>query len=188
MFCNKNKIELYDYDGLRELAKSLVKEKRYLHILGVEEEAVKIANIYNCGGEFIKKLRAAALLHDMTKEFTREKYFEIFGEYNVNLTEDEKNAEWSFHAKTAAYIARFEFGADDMIFYGIYNHTDRSDLEKKPDLFSKIIHLADWTEPNRTDEYCVGVREYFYAGIEKAETPEQKNKIMDETIFDFVQD
>ncbi|MCL1858694.1 MAG: bis(5'-nucleosyl)-tetraphosphatase (symmetrical) YqeK [Oscillospiraceae bacterium] len=186
MFCNKDNINWDDFDGLRALVKSLVKEKRYTHILGVEEEAVKIAEIYNCGDEFIKKLKSAAILHDITKEFGVEKYFEILESYNIILSEDEKKAEWSLHAKTGAYIAKFEFGADDIIFNAIYNHTDISDLSKFPDLFNKILHLADWIEPNREDQRCIEVREYFYSKIEKAETLEQKYKILDETIFDFV--
>jgi len=188
MFCNKNKINWDDFAGLRELVKSLVKEKRYIHIIGVEEEAVKLAKIFECGEDFIKKLRCAAILHDITKEFDREKYFKIFEKYNINLSEDEKKAVWSYHAKTAAYIAKFEFGADDMIFGGIYNHTDKSDLIRSPELFNKIIWLADGIEPNRDDQFCINLRGHFYSGIKKAaDTPEQKYKVMDETIFDFAQ-
>jgi len=187
MFCNKNKISADDFDGLREIVKSFVKEKRYVHTLGVEQEAVKIAGIYNCGEDFINKLRSAAILHDITKEFDMNTQMEIFKKYNINLSEDEKKAEWSFHAKTGAYIAKFEFGADDIIFGGIYSHTDKSDLSKFPGMFNKIIHLADWIEPNRVFQQCIDVREYFYSRIEKAETPEQKNRVMDETVFDFVQ-
>ena len=186
MFCNKNRVNWDDFDGLRETVKSLVKEKRYTHILGVEEESVKIAGIFECGEDFIKKLKSAAFLHDITKEFGVEKYFEIFDRYNINLSEDEKKAEWSLHAKAGAYIAKFEFGADGVIFDAIYNHTDISDLSKSPGLFNKILHLADWIEPNREDQRCIDIREHFYSQIEKAETLEQKYKILDETIFVFV--
>ena len=186
MFCNKNKVKWDDYDGLRETVKCFVKEKRFEHILGVESEAVKIAGIFGADENFIKKMRAAAILHDITKEFDLNKQLEVFKKYNINLSEAEKNAEWSYHAKSAAYIAKFEFGADSIIFGGIYNHTDKSDLLKSPTLFNKIIHLADWIEPNRTDLQCIKAREYFYSIIEKAETHEQKNKAVDEMIFDFV--
>lgn len=187
MFCNKNNTRLSwdDFDGLKELVKSLVKERRYIHTLGVEEEALKFAKIFECDESMIKKLRSAAIFHDMTKEFSREKYLEVFETYNINLSEGEKNAEWSYHAKTAAYIAKFEFGADDMIFGGIYNHTDKSDLMKSPTLFNKIISLADAIEPNRDGEFVIRMREHFYSEIEKAGTPEQKYKIIDETVFDF---
>jgi len=187
MFCNKNKVKLDDFERLRETVKCFVKEKRFEHILGVEGEAVKIGGIYKADGEFIKKLRVAAILHDITKEFDINRHFEVFKEYNINLTEDEKRAEWSCHAKSGAYIAKFEFGADALIFGGIYNHTDKSDLLKAPTLFNKIIHLADWIEPKREHQQCIEVREYFYSGIEKAETNEQKYKVIDETIFDFIQ-
>jgi len=177
-----------DFAGLRELVKSLVKEKRYIHVLGVEEEAVKIAEMYNCDEDFIKKLKSAAILHDITKEFSYKTQLEICREYNIKLSKDDKKAEKSIHAKTGAYVAKYEFGADDMIFGAIYNHTfgDPSDNFK---LFDKIIYLADYIEPNRTFEDCVEVRKFFYSGLDKLENlgnlenPEKKNKVMDETVL-----
>jgi len=182
MFCNKNNISRYDFDGLRETVRGLIKEKRFNHILGVEQEAVKIAGIYECGEEFINKLRTAAILHDITKEFSYSQQLEICREYKIRLSKDDKKAEKPIHAKTAAYIAKIEFGADDIIFDGIYNHTISEPL-KSFDLFNRIINLADWIEPNRIHEDCVAVREYFYSKIKNAENIEQKHKVMDETIL-----
>ena len=182
MFCNKNNISRYDFDGLRETVRGLIKEKRFNHILGVEQEAVKIAGIYECGEEFINKLRTAAILHDITKEFSYSQQLEICREYKIRLSKDDKKAEKPIHAKTAAYIAKIEFGADDIIFDGIYNHTISEPL-KSFDLFNRIINLADWIEPNRIHEDCVAVREYFYSKIKNAGNIEQKHKVMDETIL-----
>jgi len=169
MFCNKNKINWDDHGGLREVVKSLVKEKRYTHIIGVEQEAVKIAEIFKCDGEFIKKLRSAAILHDITKEFDMKKQLEICEEYKIKLSDHDKMAVKPLHAKTGAYVAKIEFGADDMIFNGIYNHTI-PDPSRELNLFDKIIYLADWTEPNRNYQDCIDVREYFYSGIDLDKT------------------
>lgn len=180
MFCNKNKIKLGDFEGLRECVKSFMKEKRYIHTLGVEEEAAKIAGIFGCGADFVKKLKSAAILHDITKEFTREKQLEICGKYNIKLTKDDMMTEKEWHAKTGAYIAKKEFCADDIVFSAVYNHT----LGGPPSapLSDKIIYLADWIEPNRDYQDCVDVREYFYTKINEAKSLKEKYGILDETI------
>ena len=182
MFCNKNKINLYDFDGLREVVRSLVKPKRYNHTLGVEQEAVKIAEIFECNGEFIKKVRAAAILHDITKEFGLEKQLEVCEEYNIELSGDDKIAFKPIHAKTGAHIAKIEFGADYLIFDAVYNHTV-SRPEKSFDLFNRIIALADWTEPNRSDKDCAEVREYFYSRLNDAQNITEKNSVLDKAML-----
>ena len=59
-------------DLLRIKVKSYVNERTYSHILGVEREAASLADIYLPEGER-NKARAAALLHDITKNETVEK-------------------------------------------------------------------------------------------------------------------
>ena len=89
--------------------------------------------------------------------------------------------EW--HAKTGAYIAKHEFGADDVIFDAIYYHT----LGKSKDftLSDKIIYLADYIEPNRIYQDCIDVREFFYSGLFQTENINltEKYKVLDETIL-----
>ena len=182
MFCNKNKLNWDDFDGLRETVKSLVKERRYIHTLGVEEEAINLAKIFECDEIFAKKLKSAAILHDITKEFDFKKQLEICKEYNITLSKDDKKTVKAIHAKTGAYVAKIEFNADDMIFGGIYNHTF-GDPSENFKLFDKIIYLADYIEPSRTFEDCVEVREFFYSRIKDFLNPEEKNKIIDETIL-----
>jgi nicotinate-nucleotide adenylyltransferase len=169
--CNKNKISWEDHGGLRETVKSLVKESRYRHILGVEREAVRMAEIFGRGGDavFIKKLRSAALLHDITKELDMRAQLGICKEHNIKLSEDDKITVKPIHAKTGAHIAKTEFGADDMIFNGIYNHTI-PDPARELGLFDKIIYLADWTEPGRDYPDCIAVREYFNSNIDLDKT------------------
>ena len=182
MFCNKNKIKTNDPEQLRKIIKPLMKEKRYIHSAGVEKEAEAIAKIYGCSEDIIKKLRIAAILHDITKEFEIEKQLEICGAYGIKLSDDDLKAFKPIHAKTGAYIAKIEFGADETVFDLIYNHTIL-DPSKAFCLFERIVYLADWTEKNRDYGDCAEVRDYFYSRINKAETPAEKNKILDETIL-----
>ena len=168
MFCNKNNINWNEHDKLRELVKARVKEKRYIHTLGVESESVKLAEIFGCGAELVKKIKSAALLHDITKEQSREEQLEICVKYKIKLNGNDKRIYQGWHAATGAYVARREFGADDIIFNAIYNHTYGA-VYKKFDLAGKIIYLADWIEPNRDDANCLAVREYFYKNLENHE-------------------
>ena len=182
MFCNKNKISCNDYAGLRGLVKTLVREKRYAHILGAEQEAVRIAGIFECDENTIKKIKTAALLHDITKEFDMQKQLEICREYKIKLSGDDEKTPKAVHAKTGAYVAKLEFGADEMIFHGIYNHTI-GDPSRTPALFDKIIYLADWTEPNRDYSDCGEVREYFYSGIRTARNLKEKHIVLEKTML-----
>ena len=50
---------------LRERVKPYLTDKRYLHTLAVEEEAAALGSVYLPSD--INRLRAAALLHDITK-------------------------------------------------------------------------------------------------------------------------
>jgi len=181
MFCNKNKLSWDDFDGLREVVKSLVKEKRYIHTLGVEEEAIRLADIFGCGDDLIKKFRSAAILHDITKEFDLNKQLDICDKYKIKLSKDDLRVNNEWHAKTAAYIARIEFGADDIIFNAIYYHT--LGTYKSYALSSKIIYLADYMEPNRTFKDCVEVRDYFYSEIENAKALKEKYNVLDDTML-----
>ncbi|MCL2815226.1 MAG: bis(5'-nucleosyl)-tetraphosphatase (symmetrical) YqeK [Oscillospiraceae bacterium] len=181
MFCNKNKIQADDLAGLREIVKGFVNKKRYTHTIGVENEAAELAKIYECEKPLAQSLRAAAILHDITKEFDKQTQLEICGEYNFKLEPEDKRAEKPIHAKTGAYIARFEFGVSDTAFGAIYNHT--LGCPRGAPLADKIIYLADYIEPNRNYQECLDIREYFYSRIKNAENISEKYKILDAALL-----
>jgi len=182
MFCNKNNISWEDHDKLRECVKYLMKEKRYAHTIGVEQESEKLAEIFECEPALVKKIKSAALLHDIAKEFERDKQLEICAEYKIELNEDDIQAENEWHAKTGAYIARHEFGADDIIFNAVYYHTLGASYNQF-NLPGKIICLADYIEPNRDYQDNLEVREYFYKNLERAENLENKYEVLDDAIL-----
>lgn len=181
MFCNKNKIKADDFEGLRETVKSFVNKKRYAHTTGVENEAAELAKIYECSPPLADFVRTAALLHDITKEFDKQKQLEICGEYNFKLDPEDKRAEKPIHAKTGAYIARSEFGASETVFCAIYNHT--LGCPRGAPLADKIIYLADYIEPGRNYRECIELREYFYSRIKNAQNIEEKYKILDAALL-----
>ena len=143
---------LYNTDGdlkhlslqkLRPVALSYLKYRRIPHVLGTEQEAVRLAERY---GADVEKARVAALLHDCTKKLSMEEQLDLCKRYGIELDELERQALKLLHAKTGAAVARDVFGVDDEIYRAIWWHTTgHADMT----VLEKIIYLADYIEPTR---------------------------------------
>jgi len=128
---------------LRPVALSYLKHKRIPHVLGTEQEAMKLAIRY---GADVNKARTAALLHDCTKKLEMEEQLVLCGQYGIELDELEQHALKLLHSKTGAEVARDVFGVDREIYTAIRWHTTgHADMT----LLEKIIYLADYMEPTR---------------------------------------
>ena len=130
-------------EELRPIALSYLKPKRMSHVLGTEQEAIRLAERY---GADVEKARVAALLHDCTKKLNMEEQLELCGRYGIQLDELEQKALKLLHAKTGAAIARDVFGVDDEIYNAIWWHTTG---HAHMTLLEKVIYLADYIEPSR---------------------------------------
>ena len=137
-------------------------EKRLNHTFFVEKEAQSIAEsvflVYNIKDIYINDLKAAALLHDLTKKFSLEKQLELCEKYNIFPGNFPSCA--LLHGKTAAFLARELFGINDIVFSAVYNHTTG---KENMNIFDKIIFLADYIEPSRKYEHCKQTRSFFYS-------------------------
>jgi len=130
-------------EQLRPVALSYLKHRRIPHVLGTEQEAIRLAQRY---GADVEKARRAALLHDCTKKLEMEEQLALCEKYGMELDELEQVALKLLHSKTGAAIARDVFGVDDEIYSAIYYHTTgRANMT----LLEKIIYLADYIEPTR---------------------------------------
>ncbi len=148
-------------EQLRPVALSYLKAKRVRHVLGVEEEAIRLAERY---GADVRKARFAALLHDCTKRLEPEEHYALCEKYGVALDEVERSAPKLLHAKTGAAIARAVFGADDETYRAIlYHTTGRADMT----MLEKVIYLADYIEPNRSFDGVDALRAAVYENIDK---------------------
>ena len=148
-------------EQLRPAALSYLKHKRIPHVLGTEEEAVRLAERYGADTE---KARAAALLHDCTKKLNMEEQKALCRQYGIVLDELEKKALKLLHAKTGAAIARDVFGVDDEIYNAILWHTTgRAGMT----LLEKIIYLADYIEPTRDFPGVEELRKACYEDLDK---------------------
>ena len=130
-------------DQLRPVALSYLRHKRIPHVLGTEQEAIRLAERY---GADVEKARVAALLHDCTKKLDMDEQLALCRHYGIELDELERRALKLLHAKTGAAVARDVFGVDDEIYRAIWWHTTG---HANMTLLEKIIYLADYIEPSR---------------------------------------
>jgi len=146
---------------LRPVALSYLKHRRIPHVLGTEQEAIRLAERY--GGD-VGKARVAALLHDCTKKLEMGDQLALCRRYGIELDELEQRALKLLHAKTGAAIARDVFGVDDEIYSAIWYHTTgHADMTK----LEKIIYLADYIEPSRDFPGVERLRKVCYEDLDK---------------------
>lgn len=146
---------------LRPVALSYLKHKRIPHVLGTEQEAIRLAERYDAD---VGKARVAALLHDCTKKLDMAEQLELCRAYGIRLDELEQKALKLLHAKTGAAIAREVFGVDDEIYSAIWWHTTGHAGMTK---LEKIIYLADYIEPSRDFPGVEELRRVCYEDLDK---------------------
>lgn len=147
----KNAVEkgvkfVLDIDTIKEKLQSALSIKRYIHTLGVAEEAVKLAERYGTEQDKDRAL-VAALLHDCAKDYPKELKVRLCKEYHIELDEIMKNQIDLCHAFLGAEIAKREYFVDDeVVLEAIKYHTTG---KKQMSLLDKIIFIADYIDPNR---------------------------------------
>ena len=170
-------------DGLRESVSEGMSPKRFRHTAEVEKMAAYLGKLY--APDKIFELRAAALLHDVTKEYTAEQHLRICAEKNIPLDADAIYAPKTLHAMTAAAIIpeRFpEFSTDSVISCVRWHTTGREGMT----LLEKLIYLADYIDMSRTFEDCVRLREFFMsAQPEKMNEVERLSHLRDTLILSY---
>ena len=157
--------------NVRERVRTMMGKRRFLHTLGVEREINFLAGIY-CP-EKREKLRLAALLHDITKEYDTSRQLELCGTYGIEVDERLRISPKLFHAQTGAYFAKTLFGdaVDEEVFGAVRYHTlGRAGMS----LCEMLLYLADYIDDTRRFDDCVELRKYFYDGLSKAK--DQKDR------------
>lgn len=168
----------YDWEFFKSYIKSMQKDKRFLHTLGVADEAISLGKIFL--PKKLEKLYFTGLLHDITKDFSTEKHLELCSKYSIEISPD--IAPKLLHSKTGAAYARDKFGEDYIdseVYNAIFRHTTGS---VNMSIFDIIIYLADYIEQGRTFEDCVYLRKFFYDRIKKANTKEERLEVLRKTL------
>lgn len=147
---------------LRETIKLRMKEYpgRLLHILGVEQMAVKLANLHHVDAH---RASIAALLHDVAKKMPLEDMKVIMDREGYDSGVHYK----LWHAYVGAYIAKEEFGiVDDEIIEAIEIHPSGK-ANMSP--LAEVLFVADWIEENtRTFDGVEEQRLIAYKDIKRA--------------------
>ena len=148
-------------DELRPIAMSYLTYKRMAHVLGTEEEAVRLAQRY---GADVTQARIGALLHDCTKKLNMDQQLALCDKYHIALDDMERCTLKLLHAKTGAALARDVFGVEDAVAEAICWHTTgKADMT----LLEKILYLADYIEPTRDFPGVDTLRETVYADLDE---------------------
>ena len=157
----------------REVARR-VSEKRFSHVLGVERCAARLASYILPEKE--TELRAAAILHDVTKELPYSEQIKMLEASGVYLTDEDRATEGILHSFTAPIIVSKDFDtfATDDVLAAVKNHTVG---DENMSVFEKIIFISDYAEDTRTYESCVAVRKMLFENIEALSESERLNRL-----------
>ena len=136
--------------------------RRLSHTLGVEKEIVALGELYL--PQNIPELRAAALLHDLTKERSTVEQLSLCEHYHITLTAADRLSPKILHAKTAPPVIceQFPAFATPAVLDAIEKHTTGA---REMSVFAKLLYLADYIEETRTFPDCVALRHAFWDGI-----------------------
>ena len=146
-------------DSLRERVSSGMSEKRFRHTAEVEKMVARLSKLFAPEKEL--ELRAAALLHDITKEYSATLQIKLCAEYGLIVTECDLNAPKTFHARTAAAIIPDkypEFDVGEVVSCVRWHTTGRERMT----LCEQLVYLADYIDMSRTFDDCVTLRNYFF--------------------------
>lgn len=148
--------------ALRRAITTRMSGKRLSHTLGVEKEIARLGVLFL--PEDLLRLRAAALLHDITKELTVAQQQALCAQNGVTLTEEELLSPKTLHAQTAVFVIQADFFAfaDPVILDAVRDHTTGS---PQMSLFAKLLYLADYIEETRTYPDCVALRRAFWEPV-----------------------
>ncbi len=145
-----------------DFLKAELSEYRFRHTMGVADTAKDLAQKY---GENEEVAYIAGLLHDIAKELSLDKLLNLAEKYNADPDEITKTSSALMHGLIGAYMAREKFGVEDKIFDAIkYHTTGKANMS----LFTKIIYIADYIEPNRCMSGVEAARELAYSSIDDA--------------------
>ena len=183
--CNIREITEDAIISLRESLKAQNKrgemsDKRLFHTLEVEKMAERIGAVY--APDKINTLRAAALLHDITKEYSVNLQLKICAEREIPLTEGDVYAAKTLHARTAAALIpeRYpELATSEVISAVRWHTTGKAGMS----ICEKIIYLADYIDMSRKFEDCVALRDYFFGVDLEGMSEEDRLVHLDETLL-----
>lgn len=166
-------------DVLRETVRAELSESRFRHVAAVESMIVRLGTLYL--PQDLPKLRGAALLHDLTKEFSNEKQEKILASHGILLSDTDRLFPMLYHAETAALTIpeRFPALADPAVVTAVKHHTAGG---VGMTTFSLLLFLADYIDESRTYGDCVMLRDDFFGQNPSALSTIDRMRLLYDTV------
>ena len=153
-----------EIEALKCEIKKRLSEPRYLHTLGVARAASRLCEL--CLPSHTSEAAVAALLHDVTKEYSHEEQKRIIKEEDILIEGEDENTPAILHSFTAPAVIRRDFAkfATDSVLSSVLFHTLGS-----PDMsvFDEIIFLADFIESGRKYPDSVSTAKFVLDSMKK---------------------
>lgn len=167
-------------DGLRAEILEKLSSKRFRHTVAVEDMVARLCALF-CP-EQTMQLRAAALLHDVTKELGVEEQTLLCHAYGIPIGQDDLLAPKTLHARTAAAQIPVEYPAfdDPLIVSAVRWHTTG---HAGMTLTEKLLYLADYIDASRTFQNCVILRRYFWGAEPQRMTADERAALLRDTLL-----
>lgn len=169
-----------DLIALRETVVAQMSPKRFNHTAAVEDMVVRLATLY-CPEE-IPSLRAAALLHDVTKEYDIPTQLRILQEAGEEVRPGDELSHKTFHARTAAILIPRQYPtfATETVVSAVRWHTTGRDGMT---LTEQLLYLADYIDDSRIFPDCVRLRGYFWNARPENMTAEERRVHLRRTLI-----
>lgn len=165
---------------------AILSEKRMKHVIAVEKMAKRLGELYFTDEDSLAMIRAAAFLHDNTKELTDSEQLKILSEHSVEPLSEELASMPTIHALTGSLVIKVrypEFADGEVIDAVRYHTTGREGMS----LYEKIIFLADYIDETRTYPSCVALRNEFFDAEPQNMSGEERIAHLDRVILKAIE-
>lgn len=157
--------------ALKDAVAARISPKRFAHTAAVEDMVARLAALY-CPEE-TSVLRAAALIHDVTKEYPTDTQISMLEAAGESVTKGDICAPKTLHARTAALLIPAEFPLFDcetVVSAVRWHTTGRAGMT----LTEQLLYLADYIDDSRIFPDCVRLRSYFWSARPEKMTMEER--------------
>ncbi|MBO5305811.1 MAG: bis(5'-nucleosyl)-tetraphosphatase (symmetrical) YqeK [Clostridia bacterium] len=146
-------------DALYASVKESMSEKRFRHTAAVADMAERLGELFM--PDWCDALRAAGLLHDITKEYSVEKQLQIFDRFGIMVSKQDILTPKTLHARTAALVIGETYPefAEPLVIEAVrYHTTGRAGMS----MAERIVYFADYIDETRSFPDCVTLRTLFW--------------------------
>ena len=151
-----------DILSLESEVKARLSAHRFAHTLGVVEMAEKLSFFFP--GVDTSEIKAAAFLHDVTKEVGYDEQIFMCKSNGLKLTDEDYASKEVLHSLSAEAVIKKDFPlfATKQIIDAVKYHTLAS---ADMNTFAQIIYISDYIETGRAHWTCIKTREKLISSL-----------------------